>query len=180
MSMNQDIQEVLFTPEEIAAANQRLGQQIAHDYQGKNPLLVCVLKGAILFLTDLIRQIPESVEIDFMDVSSYHGGTTSSGDVKIIKDLDVSVAGRDVIFVEDIIDTGNTLKALGDLFASRKAKSVKIVSLVDKPAHRNQSVKADYVGLSCTDKFIVGYGMDYQDRYRNLPYIGVLKPEVYL
>lgn len=180
MNMNQDIQEVLFTPEEIAAANKNLGQQLAHDYHGKTPLLVCVLKGAILFLTDLIRQIPENVEIDFIDVSSYHGGTTSSGDVKIIKDLDVSVAGRDVIFVEDIIDTGNTLKVLRDLFASRKAKSVKIVSLVDKPTHRNQSLQADYVGLNCPDKFIVGYGMDYQDRYRNLPYIGVLKPEVYL
>lgn len=180
MSMDQDIQEILFTPAEIAAANQKLGQQLARDYHGKNPLFVCVLKGAILFLTDLVRQIPESVEIDFMDVSSYHGKTTSSGEVKILKDLDVSVAGRDVVFVEDIIDTGKTLKALMDLFASRKAKSVKIVSLVDKPAHREQVVQADYIGLKCPDKFIVGYGMDYQENYRNLPYIGVLKSEVYL
>ncbi|MBA1433811.1 hypoxanthine phosphoribosyltransferase [Bombilactobacillus bombi] len=178
--MESDIQKILFTPQDIAAANQRLGQQLAQDYQGKNPLFVCLLKGAILFLTDLVRQIPDSVEIDFMDVSSYHGGTTSSGDVKIIKDLDVSVVGRDIVFVEDIIDTGNTLRALMDLFATRQANSIKIVSLVDKPAHRNQSVQADYVGLSCPDEFIVGYGMDYQERYRNLPYIGVLKPEVYL
>ncbi|UQS82855.1 hypoxanthine phosphoribosyltransferase [Bombilactobacillus folatiphilus] len=177
--MNQDMQKVLFSEEEIAQANHNLAQQLMTDYAGKNPLFVCILKGAIVFLTDLMRQLPQSAEIDFMDVSSYNGQTSSSGQVRILKDLDVSVKGRDVVFVEDIIDTGITLKELTQLFKSRQAKSIKIVALLDKEANRQQNVHVDYVGLSCPDEFVVGYGMDYQECYRNLPYIGVLKPEVY-
>lgn len=180
MNLNEDIQEVLFTAETIAAANRRLGRQIAQDYAGKEPLFVCILKGAIVFLTDLMREIPETIDIDFMDVSSYGGSTKSSGEVRILKDLDLSVKDRDVLFVEDVVDTGNTLYELMKLFATRQARSMKIVSLIDKPVHRHQAVKADYIGLSCPDEFIVGYGMDYQDKYRNLPYIGILKPEVYM
>lgn len=180
MNLNEDIQEVLFTAETIAAANRRLGRQIAQDYAGKEPLFVCILKGAIVFLTDLMREIPEAIDIDFMNVSSYGGSTKSSGEVRILKDLDLSVKDRDVLFVEDVVDTGNTLYELMKLFATRQARSMKIVSLIDKPVHRHQAVKADYIGLSCPDEFIVGYGMDYQDKYRNLPYIGILKPEVYM
>ncbi|UQS84334.1 hypoxanthine phosphoribosyltransferase [Bombilactobacillus thymidiniphilus] len=178
--MNQDMQKVLFSEEEIAQANQKLGKLLANDYKGKNPLFVCILKGAVVFLTDLVRQIPDSVDLEFIDASSYNGQTTTSGEVKILKDLDVSVAGRDVVFVEDIIDTGLTLKALMDLFKERHANSIKIVALLDKPANRQQNVKVDYVGLQCPDEFVVGYGMDYNERYRNLSYIGVLKPEVYM
>lgn len=180
MNLNGDIQEVLFTAKTIAAANQRLGRQITQDYAGKEPLFVCILKGAIVFLTDLMREIPEAIDIDFMDVSSYGGSTKSSEEVRILKDLDLSVKDRDVLFVEDVVDTGNTLYELMKLFATRQARSMKIVSLIDKPIHRHQAVKADYIGLSCPDEFIVGYGMDYQDKYRNLPYIGILKPEVYM
>lgn len=179
MEMDQDMQKVLFSAEEIAQANKKLGQQLATDYKDKDPLFVCILKGAIVFLTDLMRQLPQSAEIEFMDVSSYNGQTATSGQVRILKDLDVSVTGRDVVFIEDIIDTGITLKELTNLFKSRHAKSIKIVTLLDKPANRQQNVHVDYVGLQCPDEFVVGYGMDYQERYRNLPYIGVLKPEVY-
>ncbi|NVY96306.1 hypoxanthine phosphoribosyltransferase [Lactobacillus sp. DCY120] len=177
--MNQDIQRVLYTAEDLAAANQRLGRQLAQDYAGKQPIFVCILKGAVVFLTDLMRQIPTELSVDFMDVSSYNGQTSSSGAVKILKDLDVSVAGRDVIFVEDIVDTGITLQALMELFKTRKVKSMKLVAMLDKKMHRQREVQPDYVGLECPDEFIVGYGMDYQDKYRNLPYIGILKPDVY-
>lgn len=179
MKMDQDIQKVLFTSDEIHEANKRLGNQLSQDYAGKNPLFVCILKGAVIFMTDLIRQYDGQAEIDFMDVSSYNGGTTTSGQVKILKDLDCSVEGRDVIFVEDIVDTGTTLAYLMKMFKARNAKSVKMVSLIDKLANRQKNVDADYVGLHCPDGFIVGYGMDYQEHYRNLPYIGILKSDVY-
>ncbi|KRM86647.1 hypoxanthine phosphoribosyltransferase [Lacticaseibacillus thailandensis] len=177
--MNSDILKVLYSAQDIKATVQRLATTVHKDYADVKPLCVCVLKGAVIFMTDFIRAYDDYLEIDFMDVSSYYGGTTSSGDVRIDKDLDTSVKGRDVIIVEDIVDTGTTLKALKELLAHRGAKSVKIVALLDKPTGRTVDVKADYVGQTVPGEFLVGYGLDYNGLYRNLPYIGVLKPEVY-
>lgn len=177
--MENDIQDVLYSEADIKAITQRLAAEIKRDYAGKNPLVVCILKGAILFMTDLVRAVDDYLEIDFMDVSSYGDGTQSTGDVRIIKDLDTSVKHRDVLIVEDIVDTGRTLRALMDLFETRQANSVKICTLMDKPERRVVDVHADYVGTKVPNEFVVGYGLDYAERYRNLPYIGVLKPEVY-
>ncbi|KRM71234.1 hypoxanthine phosphoribosyltransferase [Lacticaseibacillus brantae] len=177
--MNPDILKVLYSREDIQAINARLAAQIKADYAGKNPLVVCILKGAILFMTDLVREIDDYLEIDFMDVSSYGDATISSGEVKIIKDLDTSVRGRDVLIVEDIVDTGRTLRYLMDMFQTRQANSIKVCTLMDKPEGRVVDVSADYVGTKVPNEFVVGYGLDYAERYRNLPYIGVLKPEVY-
>ncbi|AXY26535.1 hypoxanthine phosphoribosyltransferase [Suicoccus acidiformans] len=178
--LEQDIQEVLVTREEIAEAVRKLGQQITQDYQGKELLVVGVLRGAAIFLTDIIREIDLYVEIDFMDVSSYGAGTESSGEVKIIKDLDTKVEGRNILVVEDIIDTGRTLRYLVDLLKYRKANSVKVCALLDKPERRViKDLVPDYVGLEVPDEFVVGYGLDFDQKYRNLPYIGVLKPELY-
>lgn len=177
--LEQDIKKILYTNEEIVEQAKRLGQQLTTDYADKNPLLVGVLKGAVPFMAELIKHIDTHVELDFMVVSSYHGGVTSSGEVKIIKDVDTNVEGRHVIFVEDIIDTGRTLKYLRDLFEYRKAESIKIVTLVDKPEARVIDIQADYVGCKTPNEFLVGFGLDYDEKYRNLPYIGVLKEEVY-
>lgn len=177
--LEQDIKKILYTNDDIVAQAKRLGQQLTLDYAGKNPLLVGVLKGAVPFMAELIKHIDTHVELDFMVVSSYHGGVTSSGEVKIIKDVDTNVEGRHVIFVEDIIDTGRTLKYLRDLFDYRKAASIKIVTLVDKPEARIVDIQADYVGCETPNEFLVGFGLDYDEKYRNLPYIGVLKEEVY-
>jgi len=176
--MNSDILEVIYTKEQIAKIVERLAKEVHHDYADKVPLMVCVLKGAVVFMTDFVRDYEGQLEMDFMDVSSYNG-TESSGEVRIIKDLDASVKDRDVILLEDIVDTGATLKALTSLFRHRGANSVRIVSLFDKPSGRRVNINADYFGVTVPDKFIVGYGLDYNERYRNLPYIGVLKPEVY-
>ena len=145
----------------------------------KNPLVICVLKGAILFMADIVREIDTYCELDFMDVSSYGDATESSGEVKIIKDLDVSVKDRHILIVEDIIDTGRTLERLVELLKHRKATSVKICTLLDKPERRVKSVVPDYVGFEVPNEFVVGYGLDYIGHYRNLPYVGILKPEVY-
>lgn len=177
--MHNDIKEILITEEEIRAKCIELGRQLTEEYKGRFPLLVGVLKGATPFMADLSRCIDTHVELDFMDVSSYGSGTRSSGEVKILKDLDSRVEGRDIIIVEDIIDSGLTLSYLVDLFKYRKAKSVKIVTLLDKPAGRTANIKADIVGFEVPNEFVVGYGLDYNEKYRNLPYIGVLKPEVY-
>ncbi|WP_225048715.1 hypoxanthine phosphoribosyltransferase [Lacticaseibacillus kribbianus] len=177
--MNDDILKVLYSKADIDAITQRLAAQISADYAGKSPLVVCILKGAIMFMTDLVRAVDDYLEIDFMDVSSYGDATESSGEVKIIKDLDTSVAGRDVLIVEDIVDTGRTLSYLIKMFETRDARSVKICTLMDKPERRVKDVVADYVGTTVPNEFVVGYGLDYAERYRNLPYIGVLKPEVY-
>lgn len=177
--LEQDIKKVLYSEDDIVIKTKELAQQLTVDYAGKNPLLVGVLKGSVPFMAELMKSIDTHVEIDFMVVSSYHGGTASSGEVKILKDVDTSVEGRDVIFVEDIIDTGRTLKALCDLFASRKAKSVKVVTLFDKPEGRQVEIEADYVCFNVPNEFIVGFGLDYAENYRNLPYVGVLKEEVY-
>lgn len=177
--MRNDIQEVLYNAEQIQAKVKELGETLTRDFEGRNPLVICVLKGAFIFMSDLVKEIDVPLEIDFMAVSSYGQSTKSSGVVKIIKDLDVSVEGRDVLIVEDIIDSGLTLSYLIDVLERRNAKSVTIVTLFDKPARRTVELEADYKGFTLPDAFVVGYGLDYAERYRNLPYIGVLKPEVY-
>lgn len=177
--MDNDILKVLYSQADIQTINNRLANELKRDYAGKNPLVICILKGAIMFMTDLVRAIDDYVEIDFMDVSSYGDATESSGEVKILKDLDTSVKGRDVLIVEDIVDTGRTLFYLKKLFNTRDANSVKICTLMDKPERRVVDVHADYVGTEVPNEFVVGYGLDYAERYRNLPYIGVLKPAVY-
>ncbi|MDQ0063672.1 hypoxanthine phosphoribosyltransferase [Paenibacillus harenae] len=177
--MRNDIQEVLYNAEQIQAKVKELGETLTRDFEGRNPLIICVLKGAFIFMSDLVKEIDVPLEIDFMAVSSYGQSTKSSGVVKIIKDLDVSVEGRDVLIVEDIIDSGLTLSYLIDVLERRNAKSVTIVTLFDKPARRTVDLEADYKGFTLPDAFVVGYGLDYAEKYRNLPYIGVLKPEVY-
>ncbi|KRK90804.1 hypoxanthine phosphoribosyltransferase [Latilactobacillus curvatus JCM 1096 = DSM 20019] len=177
--LEKDIERVLYSREDIQKVNQRLGKQITADYQGKNPLLIGILKGAIVFMTDLIREIDLHVEIDFMDVSSYGAETISSGEVKIIKDLDTSVKGRDIIIIEDIVDTGRTLNYLMAILKTRQANSIKVCTLMDKPSRRIVPVHSDYVGMEVPNEFVVGYGLDYAERYRNMGTIGVLKPEIY-
>jgi len=177
--MLNDIERVLISEEEIQAKIAELGQTISEQYHGKNPLIICVLKGAAPFMSDLIKRISIHMEMDFMAVSSYGASTVSSGEVRIIKDLDASVEGRHVLIVEDIIDSGLTLSYLLDLLRRRKAESTKIITLLNKPHRRNVDLKPDYCGFEIPDEFVVGYGLDYAERYRNLPFIGVLKPEVY-
>ena len=179
MRMDNDIEKILFTSEDIKTAVQKLGQKLTEDYQDKNPVVVGILRGAAPFMIDLIRAMDCYIEIDFMAVSSYGDDTESSGTVKIIKDLDTDVTDRHVLIVEDIIDSGRTAQALRKLFAAKNAASVKICSLLDKPERREVDVQADYVGINTPNEFVVGYGLDFCQQYRNLPYIGVLKPEVY-
>lgn len=178
-NMHGEIDHILITEEEIKAKCQEIGKQLTEEYDGKFPLAIGVLKGALPFMSDVLRYMEVHLEMDFMDVSSYGEGTTSSGEVKIVKDLNTKVEGRDLIIVEDIIDSGLTLSYLVDLFKYRKAKSIKIVTLLDKPSGRTAAIKADLIGFKVPNEFVVGYGLDYAERYRNLPYIGVLKPEVY-
>ncbi|MCL4079418.1 hypoxanthine phosphoribosyltransferase [Coriobacteriia bacterium Es71-Z0120] len=177
--MHPDIDHIVLTEEQIQRRVRELGAQIAHDYEGSSLLLVAVLRGAALFVADLARAIDGPVEIDFMAVSSYGSSTKSSGVVRIIKDLDEVIAGRDVLVVEDILDTGLTLKYLLRNLASRKPKSLEVVTLLSKEGKQRVPIECKYVGFSVPDEFVVGYGLDYAEKYRNLPYIGVLKPEVY-
>ncbi|MCE5172392.1 hypoxanthine phosphoribosyltransferase [Paenibacillus profundus] len=177
--MHNDIEKVVFSEEQIQARVQELGEQLSRDYEGKCPLVICVLKGAFIFMADLVKRISVPLELDFMAVSSYGASTKSSGVVRIIKDLDVPVDGRDVLIVEDIIDTGLTLSYLIEVLQGRKANSIRVVTLFDKPARRTVDMEANYKGFVLPDEFIVGYGLDFAERYRNLPYIGVLKPEIY-
>lgn len=177
--MHNDIQEILYTEEQIQDKIRELGETISREYANRNPLVICVLKGAYMFMSDLTKRITVPIEVDFMAISSYGQSTKSSGVVKIIKDLDVSVEGRDVIIAEDIIDSGLTLSYLVDVLERRNAKSVSVVALFDKPAGRKVELEADYKGFILPDAFVVGYGLDYAEKYRNLPYIGILKPEVY-
>jgi hypoxanthine phosphoribosyltransferase len=179
MAMKHDIEKILITEEELQSKVRELGSTLTAEYEGRYPLAIGVLKGAMPFMGDLIKRIDTYLEMDFMDVSSYGGSTVSTGEVKILKDLDTSVEGRDILIIEDIIDSGLTLSYLVELFRYRKAKSIKIVTLLDKPTGRKANVKADYVGFEVPNAFVVGYGLDYAEKYRNLPYIGVLKPEVY-
>ncbi|MGP0580062.1 hypoxanthine phosphoribosyltransferase [Paenibacillus peoriae] len=177
--MQNDIQEILISEEEIQGKIKELGAQLSVKYEGKNPLVICVLKGAFIFMADLVKSITVPLELDFMAVSSYGASTKSSGIIKIIKDLDASVEGRDVLIVEDIIDSGLTLTHLIELLKNRNANSVCVVTLFDKPARRTVNLEADYTGFTLPDAFVVGYGLDYAEHYRNLPYIGILKPEIY-
>ncbi|HBO88827.1 TPA: hypoxanthine phosphoribosyltransferase [Streptococcus suis] len=177
--LDKDIKKILVSEEEIFEKSKELGQIIAKEYADKKPLLVGILKGSIPFMAELIKHIDAHIETDYMVVSSYHGGTESSGTVKIVKDLDNSVAGRHIIFVEDIIDTGRTLKELKELFALRQAASIKIATLLDKPEGRVVEIEPDYTCFTIPNEFVVGFGLDYDENYRNLPYVGVLKEEVY-
>ena len=179
MSIYEDIKETLFSEEELQAIVSRLGRQISEDYQGKNLFLVSVLKGSLIFMADLMRAIDVPCEIDFMAVSSYGAGTKTSGVVRILKDLDVPLEGKDVLVVEDILDSGVTLSYLLGHLQSRHPASIRLCTLLDKPERRKMPIVADYVGTVVPDQFIVGYGLDYAEKYRNLPYIGVLKPEIY-
>ena len=175
--MHPHLKEILFTQEQIPARIKELAVDISRDYEGKNPLLVGILKGSIMFTVDLLKELTIDVEVDFMDVSSYGASTTSSGEVRILKDLSTAAVGRHILIVEDIVDTGNTLLYLKGLLEERHAASVKIISLLDKPEGRKVDIEADYVGFNVPDKFIVGYGIDYAERYRQLPYIGIFNKE---
>ncbi len=178
-TMEKDIERVLLTEEELKAKVKELGNKISADYQGKEPLLISVLRGSYIFMADLTRALSIPCQVDFMAVSSYGSGTTSSGQVNIIKDLSDSIEGKDVIVVEDILDSGNTLHYLLQVLSARHPASIRLATLLDKPSRRSKPVQANYVGFSVPDKFVVGYGLDYDERYRNLPYIGILKPCVY-
>ncbi len=177
--MKEDIQSILYSEEQLADKVRQLGREISRDYAGKNPLLVSVLKGSVVFMSDLMRAIDIPCQIDFMMVSSYGSGVKTTGVVKIMKDLDTPLEGRDLIIVEDILDSGKTLHYLKGMLLDRHPKSIRIVTLLDKPDRREAPVAADYSGFVVPDQFIVGYGLDYAEKYRNLPYIGVLKPEIY-
>lgn len=175
-----DIEEVLIPEELLQARVSQLGKQISRDYEGRPLLLVGILKGAAIFLADLVRAIDAPVDYDFVALSSYRDGTRSSGEVRVVKDLDANVEGRDVLIVEDIVDTGWTLRLsyIEDKLKSRNASSVKVCALLDKPSRREVDVTIDYCGFVVEDQFVVGYGLDLGGRYRNLPYIGILKPEI--
>lgn len=177
--MNKDIKSVLFSEETLSQTVKELGKKITEDYKDKKLLLLGILKGSVVFMSDLMRNIDVPCEIDFMAVSSYGNGTKTSGRVRILKDLDRDIAGYDVLIVEDILDSGNTLNYLIDVLRTRNPASIHICTLFDKPERRQVPVYADYKGLAVPDEFIVGYGLDYSEKYRNLPYIGILKEEIY-
>lgn len=179
ITMHQDVEKILVTEEELNAIAHRLAKQITKDYEGKKLLLVGVLKGSVYFFTDLTRYIDLPCNIDFIQASSYGAGTVSSGNIQIIKDIADDLTGFDVLLVEDILDTGNTLKYIHDMLSKRNPESIGVVTLLDKPARRIADIKADYVGVDVPDAFVVGYGLDYDQYYRNLPYIGVLKKSIY-
>ena len=178
-TMKEDIQKILISEEELKARVAELGRQISADYAGKEPVLVSVLRGSYIFMADLTRNIDCFCRVDFMAVSSYGAGTVSSGQVNIIKDLSDSIEGKDVLVIEDILDSGNTLSYLLQVLKARHPASIKLATLLDKPSRRVKPITADYVGFEVPDEFVVGYGLDYDELYRNLPYIGVLKPCVY-
>ena len=175
----QDIERVLFTEEALKARVAELAAQIDQDYAGREPMFISVLRGSFIFMADLVRSITLPCTVDFMAVSSYGAGTKSSGQVEIKKDLSDSIEGRDLIIVEDILDSGNTLFYLMEILKARKPASIRICTLMDKPDRRTQPIVADYVGFTIPDAFVVGYGLDYDEKYRNLPYVGILKPSVY-
>ncbi|MDE6476052.1 MAG: hypoxanthine phosphoribosyltransferase [Erysipelotrichaceae bacterium] len=177
--MHQSVEKILITQEEIVARAKELGKEISELYQGKKPpILVALLKGSVPFLSELIKYIELDIEFDFMDVSSYEG-TKSLGDIKINKDLECSVKDETILLVEDIVDTGCTLKEVTRILRNKGAKDVKVVSLLDKPDRRIVDIRADFIGFTIPDEFVIGFGLDYNQKYRNLPYIGVLKREIY-
>ncbi len=177
--LNEVLEKTLISEEEIKARVSELAKQIEKDYEGKAPTMIGVLKGSIMFYTDLVRQINLPLTVDFMSISSYGAGVNSTGEVKIIKDIDGKIGGKDVIIVEDIIDSGYSMNCLLKLFATRSPKSVKVCALLDKPSRREIPVQIDYTGFQVANEFVVGYGLDYAGLYRNIPFIGVLKKEVY-
>jgi hypoxanthine phosphoribosyltransferase len=177
--MQNDVDEVMITEDRIRQKTAELGRKLTEDYGGKNPLLICVLKGGLMFLADLMREIQIPVEIDFMAVSSYGDATESSGVVRILMDLDRNIRGRHVLIVEDIIDTGRTLTYIMENLRTRGPASIKVCTLLNKPARRVLDIPIDYVGFEIPDRFVIGYGLDYGETYRNLPFVGVLKPELY-
>lgn len=177
--MHEDLKEIWFDEDQLQDAVKDLGRVISKDYTGKNLLLVGILKGCFVFMADLVRVITIACAVDFMPVSSYGSGTESGGAVRIIKDLDLPLENYDVLIVEDILDSGNTLNYVKDILSKRNPKSLKICTMFDKPSRRQVNIQADYVGYEIADEFIVGYGLDYDERYRNLAYVGVLKSEVY-
>lgn len=177
--MEKDVKEVLIDQEKLQKRIKELGQEISKDYKGRDLLLICVLKGAVLFMADLAQNIDIPLEMDFMAVSSYGNSTQSSGVVKIVKDLDSSIENKDLLIIEDIVDSGLTLSYLMELFKNRGVKSIKVCSLLEKPTKRIAKLHIDYIGFQVPDEFVIGYGLDFAEKYRNLPYIGVLKEEVY-
>ncbi len=179
MSIHNDIGEILYSEQQLEDIVQRIADRINQDYAGKNLLIVSVLKGSFVFMADLVRRLDIPCAVDFLSVSSYGSGTKSSGEVRILKDLDQSLEGKDILVVEDILDSGNTLSFLLRTLSNRNPASIRLCTLLDKPERRQAEVYAEYIGAQVEDKFIVGYGLDYAEKYRNLPYIGVLKPEVY-
>lgn len=177
--MHNDIEKILVSEQEIQNVCKKLGKQLTKDYQGKTPLVVGILIGCVPFMAELIKHIDIPLTTEFMRASSYHGATQSSGQLTIKVDLTCPIEGKDIIIVEDIIDTGLTLKAIKELLLSRKAKSVNVVTLLDKPDGRKVEFIPEYIGVTIPKEFVVGFGLDYNELYRNLPYIGVLKPSVY-
>ena len=179
--MHNDIESILLSEAQIQDRVRQLGAQLTEEYRDRNPVMICILKGSTMFFADLLRAMPIRLTMDFMAVSSYGRSTKSSGEVEIRKDLSGSIENRDAIIVEDIIDSGFTLTYLTRLLSARGARSIRICTLLDKPARRAPGItlKADYAGFEIPDAFVVGYGLDYDEVYRNLPYIGILKPEVY-
>ncbi len=179
MSIHNDVEKVLLTEEEIGQINKKLGAQITKDFFGKDLIVVGILKGCVVFFSDLIRNIDLDFQIDFMVVSSYGNTTESSGMVQILKDLSVDIKGKNVLVVEDIVDSGVTLHNVKNVFLKRGAAEVKICTFLDKPARRKTDITVDYIGCSIPDEFVIGYGLDYAEKYRNLPYLGVLKRQIY-
>lgn len=177
--MRNDIKEILLSEEQIAEITANLGKKLTEDYAGKDVLLVSILKGAVVFMSDIMRHIDLKCEVDFMVVSSYGSGVKTSGNVKIIKDVDIPLEGKDVIIIEDILDSGLTLNYIINMLKERNPNSIEICTLLDKPARRQSEVKAKYIGVQIPDAFVVGYGLDFDEKYRNLPYVGVLHPDVY-
>ena len=177
--LEQDIQEILFSGEQLKTRVSELARQIEADYAGQEIMFIGILRGSFIFLADLCREVNLPCTLDFMSVSSYGGGTTSSGQIQIIKDLSEDISGRHIIVVEDILDSGNTLSYLLNILEHRHPASIRLCALLDKPERRVKPVRLHYCGFSIPDAFVVGYGLDYAERYRSLPYIGVLKPEVY-
>lgn len=177
--MTNDIMQVLLSKETLNERVVELGREITEKFEGTEPLFIGVLKGSFVFMADLMRNVNLKCSVDFMAVSSYGGGTTTSGAVKINKDLNEDITGRHVIIVEDILDSGVTLTYLCGYLQNRKPASITLVTLLDKPARRKAPIKADFVGFEVPDEFVVGYGLDYAEKYRNLPFVGILKPEVY-
>ncbi len=177
--MNQDVKSVLLSEEELANIVKDLGRRISEDYKDKNLMMIGVLKGSFIFIADLMRAVDIPCRVDFMAVSSYGSGVRTTGEVRIVKDLDKTVSGYDLLVVEDILDSGMTLSYLLENLQSRKPNSVRLCTLLDKPDRRQREVHVDYRGAVIPDEFVVGYGLDYDQRYRNLPYVGILKPEVY-